>query len=245
MLNLFKKRLDLLVIELLPAVSRTQIVNLIEQGHVTVNGQIVTKPGISINIDAQINCDFQVPKYVSRAGFKLEQALISFKIDVSNKIILDAGLSTGGFTDCLLQHGAAKIYGVDVGTSQVHLKIKNDARVCVMEQTNLRYLESLPDLVDVITLDLSFISILKVISNVYKLLKPGGELITLIKPQFEVGKELVSSGGIVKDEQARNHAIQNVITEIQMAGFSFNGLIDSPIKGGDGNSEYLAYFIKL
>ena len=241
---MLKKRLDLLVIDLLPAVSRTQVVSLIEQGQVTVNGQLVTKPGLLVNIDAQILCNYQVPKYVSRAGLKLEQALVSFKIDAHAKICLDAGLSTGGFTDCLLQHGSAKVYGIDVGTNQVHDKIKNDSRVQVMEQTNLRHLESLPELVDLVTLDLSFISVLKVISNLVKLLKAGGELVILIKPQFEVGKEFVGTGGIVKDTQVREKAVQDVIAGITEAGFTFKGLIDSPIKGGDGNCEYLAYFTK-
>lgn len=224
--------------------SRVQIVNLIEQGLVTVNGKIVTKPGQLVSNEAQITCDFQVPKYVSRAGLKLEHALKEFKIDVADKTILDAGLSTGGFADCLLQHGAAKIYGVDVGTNQAHAKIKADTRVVILEQTNLRYLEKLPELVDMITLDLSFISLLKVISNVIKFLKPGGLLVTLIKPQFEVGKAHVGAGGLVKDTQVRDQVVQDVITGIAASGFVFKGLIDSPITGGDGNCEYLAYFVK-
>lgn len=228
----------------LPAVSRVQVVNLIEQGLVTVDGKVVTKPGQLVYESALIVCNFQAPRYVSRAGLKLEQALKEFKIDVTNKIILDAGLSTGGFADCLLQHGAAKIYGVDVGTNQAHAKIKADQRVLILEQTNVRYLESLPELVDMITLDLSFISLLKVIPNVVKFLKPGGILVTLIKPQFEVGKAHVNSGGLVKDTQVRDQVVQDVITGIVASGFVFKGLIDSPINGGDGNCEYLAYFVK-
>lgn len=238
-----KTRLDHLVQLKLPQISRAQIVSLIEQGLVTVNGKIVTKPGQQIASNAQIDCDFQAPRYVSRAGLKLEHALQEFRINVNGKTVLDAGLSTGGFTDCLLQHGADKIYGIDVGTNQAHPKIKSDPRVVILEQTNLRYLANLPELVDLATLDLSFISLLKVISNVTKFLKPNGLLIVLIKPQFEVGKQRVGSGGIVKNDKVRDQAVQQVITGIVSAGFVFVGLINSPITGTDGNFEYLAYFI--
>lgn len=236
-------RLDHLVALKLPGVSRTQVVALIIQGQVQVDGVIIIKPGQKVSVDAQIICEVVAPKYVSRAGLKLEQALQIFKIDVTNKVVLDAGLSTGGFADCLLQHGASKIYGIDVGTNQAHIKIRDDLRVQVFEQTNLRYLEKLPAMVDLVTLDLSFISLLKVINNIPKFLKPHGQLITLIKPQFEVGKEHVATGGIVKDAKVREQAVQNVITGIERAGFIYQGLITSPILGGDGNTEYLAHFI--
>lgn len=239
-----KIRLDLLVQKQLPGVSRTQVVNLIEQGQVQVDGLVITKPGQQFLPSAQIICANVMPKYVSRAGLKLAHALGYFKIDAANKVVLDAGLSTGGFTDCLLQAGASKIYGVDVGSNQVHPKILADSRVTVLEQTNLRYLVSLPELVDLVTLDLSFISLLKVITNIPKFLKPAGGLLVLIKPQFEVGSENIGTGGIVKDSKVRDLAVQNVITGIVQAGFEFQGLVDSPITGGDGNHEYLAYFIK-
>lgn len=229
----------------MPNVSRVQIVKLIEQGLVTVNGKIVTKPGQTVSYDAQIVYNFQAPQYVSRAGIKLAHALKEFSIIPSGKVALDAGLSTGGFTDCLLQHGAIKVYGIDVGTNQAHPKIKNDPRVLVLEQTNLRYLEYLPELVDLVTLDLSFISLLKVVPNILKFLKSNAELITLIKPQFEVGKTYVGAGGIVKNEQVRRQAVQDVIDGIVAIGFLWQGLTDSPIAGGDGNCEYLAYFKKL
>jgi 23S rRNA (cytidine1920-2'-O)/16S rRNA (cytidine1409-2'-O)-methyltransferase len=237
-----KVRLDLLVQTKLPGVSRTQVVNLIAQGQVSVNGLVVTKRSQQVLSSSEIVCKASAPKYVSRAGLKLEYALEKFKIDVIGKIALDAGLSTGGFTDCLLQHGASKVYGVDVGTNQAHPKISSDQRVCVLEQTNLRYLEKLPELVDLVTLDLSFISLLKVISNIIKFLKPAGLLVVLIKPQFEVGPENIGTGGIVKNTKARNLAVQNVLAGIKQAGFTLIGLIDSPILGGDGNCEYLAYF---
>lgn len=240
-----KVRLDLLVQSKLPGVSRTQAVNFILDGMVSVDDVITTKPGVQVLSDAIIICNASAPKYVSRAGIKLAQALAVFKIDVNGKVVLDAGLSTGGFTDCLLQNGASKVYGVDVGTNQAHVKIKNDARVQVLEQTNLRYLEKLPELVDLITLDLSFISLLKVVFNIVKLLKPAGLLIVLIKPQFEVGPENIGTGGIVKDLKARDLAVKNVVFGIEQAGFVLVGLIDSPILGGDGNFEYLAYFSRI
>ena len=228
----------------LPGVSRTQVVTLIIDGLVTVDGQVVTKPGAIVSTAASIECDFKASKYVSRAGLKLERALLTFKIIVANKVALDAGLSTGGFTDCLLQHGITKVYGIDVGTNQVHAKIKNDARVVVMEQTNLRHLVSLPEQVDIITLDLSFISVLKVIVAAAKFLKTDGALIVLIKPQFEVGKKFVGNGGIVKEAQIRERAVKTVVAGVVAAGFIFKDVIDSPIMGGDGNQEFLAYFTK-
>ncbi len=193
-----KRRLDQVILERYPQFSRNYIQSLIMQEKVTVNDKTITKPGILIKEDAVITLDTHEPKYVSRAGFKLEKALEHFKIDVHNKIVLDAGLSTGGFTDCLLQSGAAKIYGIDVGYGQVHEKIRNDPRVIVMERTNLRHLESLPEKVDVVTLDLSFISVLKVIPAISNVLKEHGQLVILIKPQFEAAKGEVSKGGIIK-----------------------------------------------
>jgi 23S rRNA (cytidine1920-2'-O)/16S rRNA (cytidine1409-2'-O)-methyltransferase len=223
-------------------ISRNQVANLISTGLVTVNGKIITKPSFLVLDTDLIAYQISEPKYVSRAGLKLEQALANFQIDVNGKIVLDAGLSTGGFTDCLLQNGAQKVYGVDVGTNQVHPKIAANLRVHVMEQTNLRYLERLPELVDLITLDLSFISLLKIVPNLPKLLKPAGSLITLIKPQFEVGPGKVDSNGILKDDQLREQVVQDVILQITKLGFNFEKLMTSPITGSDGNIEFLAYF---
>lgn len=225
-----------------PDISRAQVATWIAQGLVSVDGKIVTKPGQLVNDLAIINCECSQPKYVSRAGIKLEHALQVFKIDAHGKIILDAGLSTGGFTDCLLQNGALKIYGVDVGTKQVHAKIQANPRVQVMEQTDLRNLAYLPELVDLVTLDLSFISLLKVINHISKFLKPTGSLIVLIKPQFEVGKDHIGNSGIVKDAKIRDQAVKSVIAGIAQAGFILQQLTESPITGGDGNLEYLAHF---
>src|SRR5579862_9554461 len=180
-----KKRLDLLVHERYPHLTRNQIQSFIIQNKVTVNGILITKPGTSVPEDSTLELAIDEPKYVSRAGFKLEGALDSFNIDVKDLVALDAGISTGGFSDCLLQHGIKKIYGIDVGYGQVHEKVADNPRVKVIERTNLRNLTMLPEKIDIATLDLSFISLLKVMPAVKNLLKPEGRIIALIKPQFE------------------------------------------------------------
>jgi len=245
-----KKRLDVFVHELFPQYSRRQIQSWIMQGKVTVNDKIVTKSGTQVADDAKIVMDVQEPKYVGRAGFKIEKALDHFAIDVTDMLVLDAGLSTGGFTDCLLQRGAKKIYGVDVGYGQVHEKIRNDDRVVVIERTNLRHTENVvkhleQNKVDLVTLDLSFISILKVMDTVDTVLKPGGYLITLIKPQFEAGRHEVGKGGIVKDETVHKKVIEKVTEGIKQYGFELVGVTESPIEGASGNKEFLAYFKKV
>ena len=175
-----KERLDLRVQERYPHLSRNQIQSFIMQAKVRVEGEVVTKAGHLVAEEAVIELIDDTPRYVCRAGFKLEKALEEFGFDVNGLVVLDAGLSTGGFTDCLIQKGATRVYGVDVGHGQVHEKIKNDTRVMVMEQTNLRYLTSVGQLVDLITLDLSFISVLKVMDAVKTLLKPTGHLLVLV-----------------------------------------------------------------
>jgi 23S rRNA (cytidine1920-2'-O)/16S rRNA (cytidine1409-2'-O)-methyltransferase len=215
------------------------------QGKISVDGKVNTKPGTMITVDAVLSYDLQEPKYVSRAGFKLEKALEHFAIDVTNAIAMDAGISTGGFTDCLLQHGAKKVYGIDVGYGQVHEKIRNDPRVILMERTNLRELKNLPEPVDIVTLDLSFISVLKVMDAVDAILKPRGKLIVLIKPQFEARKEEVGRGGIIKDPKIHQEVIKRVTTGVESHGYQCHGVIESPIFGATGNKEFLAYFSKL
>jgi 23S rRNA (cytidine1920-2'-O)/16S rRNA (cytidine1409-2'-O)-methyltransferase len=239
-----KKRLDILIQERYPALSRTHIQSLIMQGKVTVDGERATKSGMQVNTDANIDIDLLEPKYVSRAGFKLEKALDHFGIDVKNLIALDAGLSTGGFTDCLLQRGVRKVFGVDVGYGQVHEKIRNDSRVVVMERTNLRHLGELPEKVDLVTLDLSFISVLKVIDVVKRVLKDNGSLIVLIKPQFEAEKGQVGKKGIIIDPILHEQIVKKVSNGIQSHGFTLIGIIESPIEGTMGNKEFLAYFKK-
>jgi 23S rRNA (cytidine1920-2'-O)/16S rRNA (cytidine1409-2'-O)-methyltransferase len=240
-----RTRLDHVLAELYPHFSKTFIQSLIMQGKVRIDGEPLTKPGTLITSTEGIRVDAEVPRYVSRAGFKLEHALSFFSIDVDGAIALDAGLSTGGFTDCLLQHGAQKIYGVDVGYGQVHEKIRNDARVVTMERTNLRHVETLPEHVDIVTLDLSFISLLKVIPVIKRLIKPQGKLITLIKPQFEAHKHEIGKGGIVKDPAVHQAVIEKVIAGIQAEGFLLQGYTASSILGTDGNKEFLAYFVYL
>jgi 23S rRNA (cytidine1920-2'-O)/16S rRNA (cytidine1409-2'-O)-methyltransferase len=194
---------------------------------------------------APLVCDFTEPKYVSRAGFKLEKALDHFAVDVTGLVALDAGISTGGFTDCLLQRGIAKVYGIDVGYGQVHEKIRNDPRVILKERTNLRHLRDVGGLVDLVTLDLSFISLVKVMDAVCAVLKKDGTLITLIKPQFEARKEQVGRGGIIKDSAIHKEIIDRVTKEIEQYGFVCYGIIDSPIEGATGNKEFLAYFKRV
>lgn len=239
-----KKRLDLLIHERMPDYTRAQIQSWIMQGRVKIEGQVATKAGTQVTEDLALEVDVHEPRYVSRAGLKLEKALEFFALNVTGFVVLDAGLSTGGFTDCLLKHGASKVYGVDVGYGQVHEKIRSDERVVVMERTNLRDLVHLPEPVDMVTLDLSFISILKVIEVVGKLIKPGGVLVTLIKPQFEAGRSDVGKGGIVKDPRVHARVIDEITQGIVAHGFVAQGVIPSPILGTSGNSEFLAYFVK-
>lgn len=239
-----KKRLDQLVQEKYPQLSRTLIQSLIMQGKVRIKDEVVTKAGNATAEDAELVVDLEVPKFVSRAGFKLEKALDHFGIEVTDFVVLDAGLSTGGFTDCLLQRGAKKVFGVDVGIAQAHEKIRQDSRVVVMEQTNLRYLDHLPEKVDLVTLDLSFISVLKVMDAVSLQLKPKAKLIVLIKPQFEAEKHQVGKGGIIKDPLIHQEVIKKITEGVESFGYSCQGVIESPIEGGHGNKEFLAYFTK-
>ncbi len=237
-----KKRLDARLQELYPTYSRQQLQSYIMQNQVTVDGKVVNKPGTPVSAEAAIALTIPTTRFVSRAGIKLEHALNTFGIDVTGLIVLDAGLSTGGFADCLLQRGAVKIYGVDVGYGQVHEKIRNDPRVVILERTNLRYLERLDELVDMATLDLSFISVLKVLPSVTALLKPKGQLIVLIKPQFEALREDIGRGGVIKDPSIHKRVVDTVVQGIEKEGFICLGVIESPIEGSSGNKEFLGYF---
>lgn len=239
-----KQRLDKYVQELYPHLTRNQVQSFIMQGKVKVDDMICTKAGTQIASDATIELDELKPKYVCRAGLKLEKALDYFNVDVTGYVVMDAGLSTGGFTDCLLQNGAQRVYGVDVGYGQVHEKIKADSRVVVMERTNLRNIKSLQELVDLVTLDLSFISVLKVIDNVSLLLKEGGLILLLIKPQFEARREQVGRGGIIKDSVIHDQVVTTVTQGIVDHGFECLGVTESPITGMAGNKEFLAFFKK-
>ncbi|MBA3954150.1 TlyA family RNA methyltransferase [Candidatus Dependentiae bacterium] len=240
-----KKRLDVYIQELYPHYSRTQIQSWIMQNKALVNGQVIAKPGTQVTDTDEVVFTLDLPKYVCRAGWKLEKALDYFEVDPKDLVILDAGLSTGGFTDCLLQRGAQKVYGIDVGYGQVHEKIRQDPRVIVKERTNLRYLEDVGERVDLITLDLSFISISKVMNAVCTLLKPAGKLITLIKPQFEAERHEIGKGGIIKDPEVHKRVVEQTIKSIESFGFDCQGVTESPIEGATGNKEFLGYFVKI
>ncbi|XP_008458093.1 uncharacterized protein LOC103497628 isoform X2 [Cucumis melo] len=208
-----KRRLDEVCVERYQQFSRTMIQSWILQGKVLVDGKVISKAGTPVADKAKVEIIAEVPKYVCRAGLKLEAAIEQLDVDVNGKVALDAGLSTGGFTDCLLQHGASFVYGVDVGYGQVADKIRRDERVCVMERTNLRYLAGLPQKVDIVTLDLSFISIL-----------------------------LVGGGGIVRDPQVHQEVLEKIIKGVENFGFCSKGWIESPLKGAEGNTEFLVCF---
>ena len=243
--QLYKVRLDNLLMSRYPEYSRAQIQSLIKLGAVLVNGEICLKSGILVDSDITIEIT-NIPRYVSRAGYKLEKALNYFNLDVSNLIALDAGISTGGFTDCLLQNNIKKVYGIEVGSGQTHEKIKNNPHVILFENTNLRTLtlDVIKEQVDLITLDLSFISVLKVMPVVCQLLKKAGKLIVLVKPQFESEGKYLNKRGIIKNAKIHKIILVDVLAAIKAFGFSSYGYIESPIEGGSGNKEFLAYFIR-
>jgi 23S rRNA (cytidine1920-2'-O)/16S rRNA (cytidine1409-2'-O)-methyltransferase len=215
------------------------------QGKVRLDDQALTKAGTMVADDAPLECNFEEPKYVSRAGFKLEKALEHFTINVQGLTCLDAGLSTGGFTDCLLQHGARKVYGIEVGHGQTHEKIRKDSRVVILEHTNLRDVRDVGEKVDLVTLDVSFISVLKLMDAVCAVLKDAGQLVILIKPQFEAQKYEVGKGGIIRDKAIHEDVIKRVTEGVVSHGFECIGVIESPITGTEGNKEFLAYFNRV
>ena len=241
-----KTRLDRLLFERGLAESREKAQAVIFAGQVLVNGQKQDKAGALVPEDADIRILGETLRYVSRGGLKLEAALKEFHVDVTGKTALDVGASTGGFTDCLLQHGCKKVYAVDVGYGQLAWKLRQDPRIVVIERTNIRQMVSslIPEKVDLVVIDVSFISLEKVIPPAMQFLAANAELIALIKPQFEVGKEQVGKGGIVRDEAARNAAVDRIMGFIREQGFDVKGVIPSPITGQDGNVEFLMYAIK-
>jgi 23S rRNA (cytidine1920-2'-O)/16S rRNA (cytidine1409-2'-O)-methyltransferase len=227
--------------------SREQAKRLILAGKVTVNDQKVDKPGTPVASDAQLHIK-DPPRYVSRGGLKLEGALQAFGLDPTGSIALDIGSSTGGFTDCLLQHGAAKVYAFDVGTNQLVWKLRSDPRVISRENFNVRHMQpqDLPEAPDIIVADVSFISLTLVLPPALAALKPGGNAIVLIKPQFELSREDIGPGGIVRDPAAHQRACQRIHSFIsQQPSMQWLGLIPSPIQGTDGNIEFLAHLHKL
>ena len=238
-----KQRLDIALFERRLADSREKAQALILAGKVTVDGQRADKPGRAVTADARIEVE-QPLKYVSRGGLKLEAALAHFSIPVTGRIGLDVGTSTGGFTDCLLQHGAARVHAVDTGAGQIDWKLRSDARVILHEHLNARYLkfEDVGELADVIVCDVSFISVTLLLPALTPLLAPEGDMVILVKPQFEVGRGQVGKGGIVRDPALHQSACNTVVSALSTLGFATE-LMDSPILGTEGNHEFLVHAI--
>lgn len=236
------KRLDVLLVERGLAPSRERAQARVLAGEVLVGGRPVLKPGTRVPEDEEITVTGSDLPYVSRGGLKLEKAIKSFGLDLRGKIVLDVGASTGGFTDCALQHGAARVYAVDVGYGQLAWKLRQDPRVVVLERTNIRYLEKnlLSPLPELACIDVSFISLSKVIPKVVELLTGKKEIVALVKPQFEVGKGKVGKGGIVRSPELHQEVLKRVLIEVE-EHLTCAGLDFSPIKGTKGNIEYLLY----
>ena len=238
-----KKRLDILVLEKGLAKSRQKSRSLIMAGCILVDDHPVDKPGTMVAETAIIvNRGTDLP-FVSRGGLKLEQAISSLDLDVTGYVCLDVGASTGGFTDCLLQHGASRVYAIDVGYGQLDWKLRQDPRVIVIERTNIRYVteELLPEPFDLISIDVSFISLKIVVPVVKKFLKQNGKMLALIKPQFEVGKGQVGKGGVVKDPALHESVITELSAFFSDLGFMVGPVVPSPVLGAKGNKEFIMY----
>jgi 23S rRNA (cytidine1920-2'-O)/16S rRNA (cytidine1409-2'-O)-methyltransferase len=242
-----KIRLDQLLVEKGLAESREKAKRLIMSGQILVDGYSAPKPGQTLDPDHKIVLK-ESERFVSRGGEKLEGAMETFPIELTGKVCLDIGSSTGGFTDCMLQYGAAKVYAVDVGKGQLHWKLREDPRIVVMEGVNARYLTpaDLPEFADFASIDTSFISLTNILPAVKGLLKPGGEIVSLIKPQFEAGKEKVDKGrGVITDPAIHEEVIFKIRTfGTEELGLEWLGLATSPLKGPKGNVEFLAYWKK-
>ncbi len=238
-----KKRLDVLLTERMYAETRTKAQAIIMSGLVYVNGQKADKPGISYEETVDIEVRGAVCPYVSRGGLKLEKALRDFGVKPEGYVCSDSGASTGGFTDCLLQQGASKVFAIDVGYGQLDWKIRSDPRVVVMERTNIRYVtaEQLGEPLDLSVVDVSFISLKIVLPAIKSLLKPTGQVLCLIKPQFEAGKEKVGKKGVVRETETHKEVLDNFVVLTQELEFKILGLTFSPVKGPEGNIEFLAH----
>jgi len=241
-----KERLDILLVEENFFESRAKAKSMIMLGKILVDGVKIDKAGTLINRDAKIEIIGHEMPFVSRGGFKLQKALQVFEIDLQEKICADIGASTGGFTDCMLQSGAKKIYAVDVGYGQLAWKLRNDDRVINLERTNIRNVtkENIPDNLNFASIDVSFISLEKVLPVVKNLLADDGEVVALIKPQFEAGKENVGKKGVVKDKKIHTQVIEKILNFVQEIDFKICGLDFSPIKGPEGNIEFLTHLSK-
>ena len=242
-----KERLDVILVEQGYASSREKAKAIIMSGNVYVNGQKEDKAGTMFDLT---KCKLEVrgntQKYVSRGGLKLEKAMQTWNFPLDGKTCMDVGASTGGFTDCMLQNGARRVYSVDVGHGQLDWKLRNDERVICMEQTNFRYLKpsDIPEKIDFISVDVSFISLTKILIPARNLLEVGGEMVCLIKPQFEAGRDKVGKNGVVRELSTHREVIEKVVDFADLTGFAVKGLEYSPIKGPEGNIEYLVYLKK-
>ena len=241
-----KERLDVLLVQLGLANSRELAKAYIMAGNVYVDGQKEDKAGTKVAVNADIEVKGSQMKYVSRGGYKLEKAINEFGVELEGKICLDIGASTGGFTDCMLQNGASKVYAIDVGYGQFAWKLRNDERVVCLEETNVRYVthEQVPDEGDFASIDVSFISLTKVLPAVLGVLGPNGQLVCLIKPQFEAGREKVGKKGVVRDINVHREVIEMIVNYVRAQNLGILALDFSPIKGPEGNIEYLIYLDK-
>lgn len=238
-----KKRLDVLLTEQGYADTRSKAQAIIMSGNVYVDGQKADKPGISYEETVQLEVRGETCPYVSRGGLKLEKALRDFGVKPEGYVCSDSGASTGGFTDCLLQQGASKVFAIDVGYGQLDWKIRSDPRVVVMERTNIRYVtpEQLGEPLDLSVIDVSFIGLEIVLPTIKTLLKPNGQVLCLIKPQFEAGKENVGKKGVVRDPKIHQMVLDNFVSLVHSLGFTILGLTFSPVKGPEGNIEFLGH----
>ncbi len=241
-----KERLDVLLVKRGLASSREKAKAVIMAGSVYVDNQKEDKAGTMFADTVKIEVRGNTLKYVSRGGLKLEKAMTHFDVSLEGKVCMDVGSSTGGFTDCMLQNGAVKVFAIDVGHGQLDWKLRNDPRVVCMEKTNIRYVvpEDLGEAADFSSIDVSFISLTKVLLPVYHLLKPQGEVVCLIKPQFEAGREKVGKKGVVRDPKVHEEVIQKVMEYARSIGYAVRHLEYSPIKGPEGNIEYLLHIRK-
>jgi 23S rRNA (cytidine1920-2'-O)/16S rRNA (cytidine1409-2'-O)-methyltransferase len=235
-----KKRLDVLLVERGLADTRAKAQGIIMAGEVLVNGELIDKPGAHYRDEVEITVKAR-PKFVSRGGEKLEGALQDFALDVTGRTAADVGASTGGFTDCLLQSGAAKIYAIDVGYGQLAHKLRTDSRVIPMERTNARYVESLPEPVNLVVIDASFISLRLILPAAKKWLMPESDVVALIKPQFEAGKDDVGKGGVVRRSEIHERVLLEILEFARAEGFTIVGLTRSRITGPAGNIEFLVW----
>ncbi|OOM80985.1 16S/23S rRNA (cytidine-2'-O)-methyltransferase TlyA [Clostridium puniceum] len=241
-----KERLDILLVEKGIITSRERAKACIMEGKVYVDGQKIDKAGEKVNSDADIEYRGDTLKYVSRGGLKLEKAMNSYNLSLENKVCMDIGASTGGFTDCMLQNGARKVFSVDVGYGQFAWKLRTDERVVCMERTNIRYvtLEDIGEPLDFASIDVSFISLKKIMPATLNLLKEDGEVVALIKPQFEAGREKVGKKGVIREKETHKEVVYGIIDFLVEQDLNVLGVGYSPIKGPEGNREYLVYFTK-